>query len=340
MPFLPLDERTEDVMDSRGGLPTAQGTFLIGTFLGILLYGLSTHQAYRYVRSFPTDAAYIRLLVIIVMILETLHVLANMHTVFHYLISSYSDPDNLKHVVWSLAVLPAIGGLVVVVSQIFFVRRVSLIGPRQRIMAKVVAVALVAELGFAIAATAVSQNKKGATISVLSGAALVIAAIADTTLTIALVQAFRSQRAREPRESESIIDVIQLYVINSGIATGVFNLVSFILAIALPSGGLLYSVFVIIAARLYANSLLAVLNSRELRGMEFFLSASFASVTLNGAQFADKSALWNVPRAAAAAARRPRLAASSGGDNPQFTNPWATTAAEDTREKGGYGGFR
>ena len=35
--------------------------------------------------------------------------------------------------------------------------------------------------------------------------------------------------------------------------------------------------------------------------MEFFLSGSLASVTVEGVQFADKSALWNVPRPSAAA---------------------------------------
>ena len=79
--------------------------------------------------------------------------------------------------------------------------------------------------------------------------------------------------------------------------------------------------------------------------MDFFLSASFASVTLDDARFADKSALWNVPRASVAVRRPPRLAAPSRGDRPEFTNPWGT-APEDTKEKragygnyGGYGGF-
>ena len=79
--------------------------------------------------------------------------------------------------------------------------------------------------------------------------------------------------------------------------------------------------------------------------MEFFLSASFASVTLDDARFADKSALWNVPRASVAVRRPPRLAAPSRGDRPEFTNPWGS-APEDTKEKragygnyGGYGGF-
>ncbi len=65
--------------------------------------------------------------------------------------------------------------------------------------------------------------------------------------------------------------------------------------------------------------------------MEFFLSASFASVTLEDARFADKSALWNVPKAALAAPRPPpRLAATSRGEKSQFTNPW---------DGNGYGGF-
>ena len=71
--------------------------------------------------------------------------------------------------------------------------------------------------------------------------------------------------------------------------------------------------------------------------MDFFLSASFASVTLEGAQFADKTALWNVPRASVVRPP-PRLAAPSRGDKPEFTNSWgaAPHLAVDTKEKGGY----
>lgn len=71
--------------------------------------------------------------------------------------------------------------------------------------------------------------------------------------------------------------------------------------------------------------------------MEFFLSASFASVRLDDARFADKAALWNVPRASVV--RPPlRLAAPSREDKPEFTNPWgaAPDLDVDTGEKGGY----
>ena len=71
--------------------------------------------------------------------------------------------------------------------------------------------------------------------------------------------------------------------------------------------------------------------------MEFFLSASFASVTLEGAQFADKSALWNVPKVPL---RPPPRLAVSGGEKPEFTNPWTAATGDTLNEKGGYGDYR
>lgn len=59
--------------------------------------------------------------------------------------------------------------------------------------------------------------------------------------------------------------------------------------------------------------------------MEFLLSASFGTVTVEGAQFADQSTLWNVPR--------PRR------DMPQFTDPWNTAPESDTKDKVTYRGF-
>ncbi|TBU25196.1 hypothetical protein BD311DRAFT_518953 [Dichomitus squalens] len=246
MSLLSLDERSAQVLQV--GLPDAFGTFMIGSFLGILLYGVSTHQAYRYIRSFPTDAAYIRLLVILVMILETLYVIFNIHTCFHFLIWNYAHPEGLKHSTWSLDTLPMLTGLVVVVAQIFFVRRVSLIGPRHRILARIVGGALVGELGFSIAASVLSFIGRPALVSVLSAAALLIASIADTILMLALVHAIRTSRSRESQQAaESPLDVAQVYIINSGIITGIFHYLAFITAITLPSGSLLWVAFVTLA---------------------------------------------------------------------------------------------
>ncbi|KAI1786757.1 hypothetical protein LXA43DRAFT_753854 [Ganoderma leucocontextum] len=281
--------------------------FLIGTYVSIFLYGLSVHQAYRYLRSFPKDARYIRWLVISVILLETVHFVETIDICYHYLVLNYHRPDTLTQGTWSLLTLPLFTGLVTITAQTFFIRRVSLITARYRIVVAVVVLCLVAELGFTLVATAAlflpSFSLRTATI--LSAAAILMAGIADTSLTIVIVVAIRRSRKGRPRpESESWIDVLQLYLVNSGVATGVFNLLSFIAACALPPAQTLVALSLgSISTRLYANTLLAVLNSRQQRGMEFVVDAD-RKLSIAEASVATKLDLWNAPQLPEASAPR------------------------------------
>ncbi|EJF56512.1 hypothetical protein BD309DRAFT_962657 [Dichomitus squalens] len=279
-------------------LPGSYGSILLGTFGGLLLYGLSVHQTYRYMRSFSKDAVYIRWLVISVMILETLHLIATMHTCYFYLVQNYFAPLVLLNGVWSLDSLPLLSGILIIISQIFFVRRASLIGSRERIVAVVVAICLAGEFGFTIAAVirAFIPPAKRA-VRLLSTAGLGMASAADLALTLILfIAIWRNRKGGARPQSESAADAVQLYVINTGAATSLFNVLAFITALTLSIDSLVWVSLNIITTRLYANSLLAVLNSRELRGMEFFVSEG-QSVTLVGPQFEDPANLWNAPKA-------------------------------------------
>ncbi|PIL32189.1 hypothetical protein GSI_05434 [Ganoderma sinense ZZ0214-1] len=100
--------------------------------------------------------------------------------------------------------------------------------------------------------------------------------------------------------------------------------------------------FAIISVRLYANTLLAVLNSRDLRGMEFLLSTSSAHVMVEGAQFVDRSLLWNVPklRPRAPLPELPTAVAVLRSEKTRSSDPWSSASREDTKAKGGYyGGY-
>ncbi|TBU41408.1 hypothetical protein BD309DRAFT_274797 [Dichomitus squalens] len=55
------------------------GADLLGTFFGLIFYGLSVHQLYKYYRLFAVDALIIRILVLLVMALQTLHAILTMH---------------------------------------------------------------------------------------------------------------------------------------------------------------------------------------------------------------------------------------------------------------------
>ncbi|TBU25195.1 hypothetical protein BD311DRAFT_518941 [Dichomitus squalens] len=281
--------------------------FLIGTYLSIFLYGLNIHQAYRYLRAFSTDSLYIRWLVICVLVLETVHFVATIDICYHYLIVNYANPVSLVRGRWSLMTLPVWTGLVAFVSQLFFVRRVSLITSRFRIVIAVVAFGLLAELGltfFAVAAIYL-PSFSAQSAATLSAAAFGMAGIADAALTVTLLfSVWQSRRGHARTQSESWIDVLQLYVLNTGVATSLFNLLAFITGLALSGPQtLVFSSLGCITTRLYGNTLLAVLNSRQQRGMEFVVDGE-RKMSIVEAHIAAKLDLWNAPQLPQATAPR------------------------------------
>ncbi|KAI0364307.1 hypothetical protein BV20DRAFT_1029923 [Pilatotrama ljubarskyi] len=55
------------------------GAVLLGTCFGLILYGLTAHQAYRYFRLYPTDVPVLKALVTVLVSLETLHTALCIH---------------------------------------------------------------------------------------------------------------------------------------------------------------------------------------------------------------------------------------------------------------------
>ncbi|KAM5544625.1 hypothetical protein V8D89_001523 [Ganoderma adspersum] len=308
MPFVPAAERpsTQGVFENMI-LTSSFAAFLIGTYISIFLYGLAVHQAYRYLRSFRTDPRYIRWLVIAVILLETFHFVETIDVCYHYLVVNYHRPDALTQGRWSMLTMPFFSGVIVVPAQTFFIRRVYLITARHRIVVTFVILCLVAEIGFTLASTAAlflpSFSLRNA--AFLSAAAIGMAGIADTALTVVFTIAIRRSRKGRPRpESESWIDVLQLYLVNTGVATGVFNLLAFIAGCTLSSAQTLVGLSIgSISTRLYANTLLAALNSRQQRGMEFVSDAE-RKFSIAEARVAAKLDLWNAPQLPEAAAPR------------------------------------
>ncbi|KAI0331975.1 hypothetical protein GY45DRAFT_1369538 [Cubamyces sp. BRFM 1775] len=64
------------------------------------------------------------------------------------------------------------------------------------------------------------------------------------------------------KTTDNIIEVLILYMVNTGLLTGIISIIAFVFALTL-SGNLIYVGFGIVGTKLYANSLLAVLNSRK-----------------------------------------------------------------------------
>ncbi|RDX42352.1 hypothetical protein OH76DRAFT_1488722 [Lentinus brumalis] len=300
-PFAPFDLFDVSLDDTFGAV-------LLTTFFGLILYGLGLHQTYRYARLYPEDLWFLKLLVVLIGILESLHSAMNMHTCYHYLVSNYFNPFILpKRGVWSLSFLPVCSSAIMIVSQIFFARRVYLIGPKYRYVVALAVFCLAGELAFGVAA-AVEANTVtgfdqfyGLTARILAlwliSACFGMAAAADALLTGALIIVLRKSRTGF-NGTDSLIDTLIIYTINTGLLIGISNCLSLILAASQPKN-LVYVGFSIITAKLYGNCFLAVLNSRKrlaTRGMDIFDTNSIKMNAIANAARLQELEQWNVPQ--------------------------------------------
>ncbi|KAI9064971.1 hypothetical protein FKP32DRAFT_1602666 [Trametes sanguinea] len=134
-------------------------------------------------------------------------------------------------------------------------------------------------------------------VSWLISAGFAMAVVADGTVAICLTNALRRSRANHMR-TESWLDVLLVYTVNTGMLTSFLSIFSLIFATVYKSN-LIYVGFNTVATRLYANSLLAVLNSRRSpvdKGIEGFETGSLG-LALHRINSARQTAeQWNVPQ--------------------------------------------
>ncbi|RPD71198.1 hypothetical protein L226DRAFT_210883 [Lentinus tigrinus ALCF2SS1-7] len=250
-------------------LPSLDNTFgalLVGTFIGLMQYGWTTSQCCRYYRTYyhAKDGWLLKALVTVVWVLETFHSIACVHGCYFHLVTKYFEPQALTHGVWSLSLIGIITGLVVPVAQSFFLCQIYLIGRGFRPLVFLVAFLLLGEFALATAESIqmflipeLHTQKESWTRSAGVG----LATLADTIITAALTYTLHKSRTGFER-MDSIIDTLILYTINTGLLTDISNIICFVFGVAEPDN-LVSAGIVIVSCKLYANTLMAVLNARS-----------------------------------------------------------------------------
>ncbi|OJT08527.1 hypothetical protein TRAPUB_575, partial [Trametes pubescens] len=219
---------------------------------------------------------------------ETFHSALWTIVCYHYLVTDAFNFLGLIYAEWSLKLTILITGLTVFISQAFYAHRVYYLGPRYyRWLAIPVVVSMVTSLAFAIAAGVEAYSPAPTRyftdfkptnwlISIAYG----FAVASDIMLTGALV-------------SDSILDTLIKYTINTGLLTSVFSVLAFIFGIILP-GNLVYVGISIVGAKLYANSVLAVVNSRKAIGNKFLDDFTTHNHSASQSGVGVESIVWNV----------------------------------------------
>ncbi|KII89955.1 hypothetical protein PLICRDRAFT_40137 [Plicaturopsis crispa FD-325 SS-3] len=90
----------------------------------MVLYGLTTLQAYFYSVHYTKDSRALKLLVLGVWLLDTLHVSFVGHAMYHYLVSSFGNPVAFVDGIWSLYSSMLVNLVMAIVVQSFFAMRI------------------------------------------------------------------------------------------------------------------------------------------------------------------------------------------------------------------------
>ncbi|RDX54112.1 hypothetical protein OH76DRAFT_1479165 [Lentinus brumalis] len=199
-------------------------------------------------------------------VVETVNSAVAMHASYHDLVTIYGSSAIFTDTPsWSIKLLPAPAGLVAALTQLFFARRIYKLDRRFRPIAIIAGSLVVAFSGCLIAVTALVWNAPDTTTSlqyswlVSTGCGLIFAG--DSLLTISLIYILRRHRGGFVR-TDSMLDVIIMYAVSSGLIICISNALSVAFAATWPEN-LVYSGNVIVATKLYSNTFLVSLNARK-----------------------------------------------------------------------------
>ncbi|TFK87025.1 hypothetical protein K466DRAFT_599835 [Polyporus arcularius HHB13444] len=279
-------------------LDNTYGALFIGTAFGLIIYGVTVHQTYRYFRLYPPgrDQPVIFWMVIIIWILETFQTAVIIAACYWHLVTNFFNPASLGDSYWATQLLIPTSGVLVIVCESFYARRVWYIGQKSRYIVLLVGCIMLVLLGFTIAATYESFRvplHDFPPYDWLFAAMFGLAATSDAILTIALITILLRSRTGFKR-TDSTVEVLVIYTINTGLVSLVFAVLAFTFSMVLP-GNLIYMGIGIVSVKLYANCVLAVLNSRRslslhgLNGFETTISWSPAAPHTH-------AETWDVPQ--------------------------------------------
>ncbi|KAF8313114.1 hypothetical protein DL93DRAFT_2059482, partial [Clavulina sp. PMI_390] len=240
------------------------GPLLLGYCINWGLFGVLCMQMYMYFLGFPGDLTGVKILVYTLFAVDTLQ---TVHNGWHFLVSGWGDPSALIAPGWSWISVPLFTGVVSCTVQIFFAWRIKKISGSNWVAAPIVVVALVQGICAAISGiwfqiiddvTKISFLDPTATVW-LAGSAACDVAIAITM--VILVSGLRRSNTGFTGTDQLIRRLIRMTV-ETGALTAFAATMELILFLRWKDNNL-HMIPALALSKLYTNTLIATLNSRN-----------------------------------------------------------------------------
>ncbi|VDC00162.1 unnamed protein product [Peniophora sp. CBMAI 1063] len=244
-------------------LDETMGAYYIGVLFGSLMFGVTTVQAFSYVRSRSwADPLWLRFLVLSVWCLECTHQIFISHALYRYLISNPFNLPHLQRTIWTVIMEVLVTGVLAFCAHIWYLTRVYSMS-ENLILVGALSCLVVAELVLSIVfcAKAMPMHSFAELDSVKewflgSNVAFVAASGAIFCAYIALLHV---QPTRLKSRYRSPLHRITAYAVDAGAPACLAALGSLIAFVASPKT-LVYAPFFFCLGRLYIASMLSALN--------------------------------------------------------------------------------
>ncbi|KAI5118157.1 hypothetical protein M0805_000536 [Coniferiporia weirii] len=246
-------------------LPSRDNTFGC-LFLAGMLWGSGNVQLYFYYDKYSkTDKWGFRLYIFVLYVADTLHQAFLLNALYVYFVTDFVHVDRLGRLEKPLNDVTILTAFVDVLAHYLYVMRVWHLSKRNAILTGVLVLFVLGQFATTIVYFGqiynLSEISQLTTVIKTERIMNCIVAITDISIASVIVFLLRSHRSGI-KQTETLISRLVLYTISSGLVTSVAALGALITATTLPHT-FVYLIFDLITAKLYFNSVMALLNSRR-----------------------------------------------------------------------------
>ncbi|KAJ3566748.1 hypothetical protein NP233_g6806 [Leucocoprinus birnbaumii] len=234
-----------------------------------IVYDVYTNTStYFYYVNYPEDGIDIKALVSLIWLLDSIHMAVVAYCIYYYLVTNYNNPLALGIGHWSLFMSVGFNVIIAFVVQCFFTRKIHLLcGPRFKwFITGIISLSVLAHLVFGIETVVYLFIKKELSklpeITLIAATPFAITAVlSDIFIAGALCWLLHGSKTNFKR-TDTIISKLIIYAINRCLLTSVVA-IGEVIAFSASPDTLWYLAIDFVIGKLYANSLLATLNSRQ-----------------------------------------------------------------------------
>ncbi|CCM02692.1 uncharacterized protein FIBRA_04798 [Fibroporia radiculosa] len=279
-----LQVQRRDELDS---MHAVLGSAYIGTVFASILYGFNTMQAFNYFQNSSADSKVLMSLLILLIVLDTLHLALIVDIVYTYTITSVIDSEVFVRPPWSIIAHIIVSSLSDAIVRSLYCWRIWMFSNRNRLMAASVLLSTVAELDasqllvgvrfcanvllysieiFIWPPSVLNMGVDDAELLIRSHHSVALCASVMADALIAAYMCYLLARSRTGFANiDSVIRVLMLYSINTGLLTSLAAVAALLLFVLYPGTDFHKFMFVgifFVLPKLLLTSLLVSLNAR------------------------------------------------------------------------------